>query len=406
MLSYFRDKSSLPIPTRSNYADCVKIWETCKFKPTDINHAVRVLGEPLNYSPIERADSFSFVEKWVNAHEYPTELFRRTLERRAKKINSKAVVVKRLKRIFTIVEKLKKAETSKMEPSRMHDIGGCRVILENVQEVYKLVEEYKTYDQKQTKVTSECIYPYEKYDYIQNPRSTGYRGIHLVYRYKRWYPLRNTRLAQYEGLKVEIQFRSRLQHAWSTAVEIVDAYRNSELKSGGGSPEWKRFFVLASALIAKIENTPHSSFGNDFTTIQRELGKYTSIINTIEGFNKATEHIHAMTSKGGSGLHFLLHLNAKTQSTEINGFLPQSLDAVSAERSKLEQKYLNDPMHYIVVVKAATIADLKKAYPNYFLDLRYFTMLLKEMIFRRFLEYDNLADDLWAEEVNGLWDQF
>ncbi len=380
----------------------MKNVEPGKFKPADINNAVRVLGEPQDFPTAEVQDAFALVEKWRNSHEYPTELFRRTLENRAKKVNPKAVVVKRLKRIATIIGKLTKEPTRKMEPFRMQDIGGCRVILENVQEVYRLVRQYKDYDQRQTNVTSECIHPYDKYDYIMNPRETGYRGIHLVYRYKRWYPQRSTRLAQYEGLKVEIQFRTRLQHAWSTAVEIVDAYQKSDLKSGGGNPEWKRFFVLASALIAHIEGAPFSPFGTDIGAMQNQLGRYQTIIDTIEGFNKATKHINDMSGVVGDGMHFLLHLNTKTQTTVISGFTSKSFEAAHAERLRLEQQYLNDPTHFVVVVQAATIAELKQAYPNYFLDLRYFTRLLKEMIFEDLLRGN--IEDVFADK-DDIWKQ-
>ena len=50
------------------------------------------------------------------------------------------------------------------------------------------------------------------------------------------------------GLRIEIQIRSRLQHAWATAVETVDAFSGTSLKTTGGSgsekTDWGRFYCF------------------------------------------------------------------------------------------------------------------------------------------------------------------
>jgi ppGpp synthetase/RelA/SpoT-type nucleotidyltranferase len=46
-----------------------------------------------------------------------------------------------------------------------------------------------------------------EYSYIEAPKESGYRGTHLVYRYY------SDRSATWNGLSIEIQVRSRLQHA-------------------------------------------------------------------------------------------------------------------------------------------------------------------------------------------------
>ena len=50
-------------------------------------------------------------------------------------------------------------------------------------------------------------------DYVRKPKTSGYRGIHLVYRYH------NDRKTIYNGLQIEPQLRTRRQHAWATAVD-------------------------------------------------------------------------------------------------------------------------------------------------------------------------------------------
>ena len=55
----------------------------------------------------------------------------------------------------------------------------------------------------------------------------------------------STSLGRSGRAKVELQLRTRLQHAWATANEIVGTFRREELKSGEGGPDWLRYFVLA-----------------------------------------------------------------------------------------------------------------------------------------------------------------
>ena len=46
----------------------------------------------------------------------------------------------------------------------------------------------------------------------------------------------------YNGLLVEIQIRSKLQHLWATAVETVDFFTSQTIKSNQGQKEWVTFF--------------------------------------------------------------------------------------------------------------------------------------------------------------------
>ena len=70
----------------------------------------------------------------------------------------------------------------------------------------------------------ECV---EKYDYIAHPKSDGYRGVHYVYKYRSG----STPKAEFNSLRIEVQLRSRLQHAWATAVETVSTFTGQALKS-------------------------------------------------------------------------------------------------------------------------------------------------------------------------------
>ena len=53
-------------------------------------------------------------------------------------------------------------------------------------------------------------------DYVENPKDSGYRSIHYVYKY-------SSKADKYNGLKIELQIRTKLQHNWATAVETAGA---------------------------------------------------------------------------------------------------------------------------------------------------------------------------------------
>ena len=89
-------------------------------------------------------------------------------------------------------------------------------------------------------------------DYILDPKPDGYRSIHLVMKFRS----RLERLAHCNGLRVEIQIRSQMQHAWAMAVETASAVTNQALKSGVGQADWKRFFLLVGDIIANTEGGP------------------------------------------------------------------------------------------------------------------------------------------------------
>jgi ppGpp synthetase/RelA/SpoT-type nucleotidyltranferase len=139
-----------------------------------------------------------------------------------------ALVAQRLKRTPSIIAKLKRFES--MDLARMHDIGGLRAVLGNVENVRRLQEEYKKTTFKHKLVRED--------DYIAQPKEDGYRSVHLVFQYK------NDRAPDYDGLRLELQIRTKLQHAWATAVETMSTFLGKAMKAGQGDRPWLHFFAI------------------------------------------------------------------------------------------------------------------------------------------------------------------
>src|SRR5258708_33876344 len=69
-------------------------------------------------------------------------------------------------------------------------------------------------------------------DYIAQPKTDGYRSIHLIYRYK------NPKEASYNGLLLELQRRTRLHHGWATPVATRGTVLRQAFKPGHGGVHW------------------------------------------------------------------------------------------------------------------------------------------------------------------------
>ena len=169
--------------------------------------------------------AFRMVNSWRVRHRVPLDTFQGNLR---KKVGRRGIVARRLKRLPSIVNKLNRIR--RIPLSKMQDIAGCRVVVDTPANAFALAERFSA-----SRIRHELV---KADDYVTRPRATGYRSLHLIYSYF------SDRRVLANGLKIEIQFRSQLQHQWATAVETVGKFINHDLKSGTGPPEWLRFFHI------------------------------------------------------------------------------------------------------------------------------------------------------------------
>ena len=188
----------------------------------------------------EAVEAIKIIDNWRASHAFPLHVIYMHLRRMAN-TSERIIVAERLKRLDSIINKLKREPT--MNLWTMQDLGGCRLIVPTVDDVYKYANKYET-SRKRHKLK-------KTYDYIKNPKISGYRSLHVVYEYKSDFV--NT---YNKNMLIEIQIRTRLQHLWATAVETYGLFTKEAIKSGRGSDDVKRFFTLVSALFAKQEDQP------------------------------------------------------------------------------------------------------------------------------------------------------
>src|SRR5215208_7876629 len=173
------------------------------------------------------------IEAWRAAHRGVLNTFQAILRNRTR--GTDITVAQRHKRKRTIFDKLRRLP--RMQLSRMDDVAGCRLIFRTSKELYEFRGEFHKarFDHKRRN-------DLDKYDYIKHPKNTGYRGIHDVYEYN----VRSYIGRPLTGLYVEIQYRTLVQHAWATAVELIGFVTESQPKFQEGDKRYETAMALAS----------------------------------------------------------------------------------------------------------------------------------------------------------------
>src|SRR5438094_497987 len=114
-------------------------WTTLDYSKGQVDAAGRLLASGLG-TPAEIDTALDVLNNWRAAHSFPLNTLQMGLRQRARHTYEHALIAQRLKRVPSIVQKLRRFPS--MNLSRMQDIGGCRAILESVGQVRKVLAAY------------------------------------------------------------------------------------------------------------------------------------------------------------------------------------------------------------------------------------------------------------------------
>lgn len=316
---------------------------------------------------LEQSDqAYAIINNWRSSHSYPLQVIKMTLLTRAKRVDSQAIIAQRIKRLSSIASKLRRNENMKL--SQMQDLGGCRAVLGTPRRVNELVDIYEKAAAKNPRNRPEFI---RKYDYIKNPKIDGYRSVHFVYKYR----TDAEGPAIYNGLRIEIQLRSRLQHAWATAVETVSTFTGQALKSSIGDERWKRFFALMGSALALREGTPIIPDTPrrpwELRDEMRQCAQELDVQNRLQMYGAALQGVPNIADFPGAK-YFLLELDLKSKRVVVTGYTEDQLEQATNEYLAVEKLEKTGKISDAVLVSVDSMANLRRAYPNYFLDTRVF----------------------------------
>lgn len=327
-------------------------WIEPRFSNSRIKTAGKRIREN-NYS----LEDILVLENHRASHTYIMNTFNSNLRRRSR--GQPIVVAQRLKRRNTIFDKLKREPN--MQLSTMHDIAGIRLIFQDQHQLnmfrdrlHKAKFDYilRTRDD-------------DRYIYILNPKDTGYRGIHDVYEYR----VRSRQGEKWNGLLIEIQYPTKFQHAWATAVEAADFINTSQIKFDDADYHHKEFFRYASEIIARAYEQQNSCLTNlssgeivdQFRAIDRRVG----LLRAFRNLQKAQSETRFRTT---TILIFDFEKSGEHKSLRMETF-----DSVNRAISRYEalEKELAGRAD-IVLVRSDTPEAIRDAFRNYFSDVNEF----------------------------------
>lgn len=339
-------------------------WVTPQYSRSEVDRAGRILARRES-GDLDQA--LAVIGNWRGSHSFPLNTLKMGLRTRACQLEGGALVAQRIKRLSSIAFKLERQPT--MQLSQMQDIGGCRAVLTDVDHLMQA---------RNLTVNSRMKHRLAKEnDYLRSPKPSGYRGIHLVYRYV------SDRNETYNGLLIELQIRSQLQHAWATAVETVGTFLEQSLKASQGSAEWLRFFQLMSSAIAMREGcplvpgTPTSS--RELLAELRRAVKALGVESKLAAYHATIPLLQMPEVRGAK--YFLLELRPADGAISVTSFKGGELEEATTRYLEVERS-LSGPGAEAVLVSVDSIDSLRRAYPNYFLDTRVFLDAMNEAIAR------------------------
>lgn len=317
----------------------------------------------------EEIDAFNTFNNWRASHAYPLHIIMKNIKKIALGISKNAICVQRLKRIKAILIKLERFPDMKL--SRIEDVGGCRIVMPNVELARVLTEQYISKNKRHKRIKSR-----EK-NYINTPKPDGYRSIHLVYAYYS----RNKVGKIFNDKLIEIQIRSQLQHIWATALETNDLFNHQRIKFGLGDPKWKYFFKLISSAFAIMEQCPtvkdtpldKKELYNEIRRMEKEL----RVIERMTAWRATVQHLNTM-----KGALFVLNLDMKDKQISYIPFKNDRDGWAKANEELSRQEKINQGNKDcdVVLVGADNINELTSGYRNYFADTDEFLAKLNEII--------------------------
>jgi len=212
------------------------------------------------------------------------------------------------------------------------------------------------------------------WDHLQTPKKDGYRSFHRVYKFA---PYKDGE-QDFVNRKVEIQFRTRLQHSWATAVEAVGLFRNEDIKGGEGDKDWRRLFELMSSEIAITEGCPEVPEApcrierlKEIKDIDSRIKAVSLLENLSQAFNYTEMYIYTRAK------YFLIEYDRINARVSVKPYSTARGGTESFNNTEAEDRAVRSVN--AVLVEADKIDSLKDAYPNYFGDVQVFKSNLQRI---------------------------
>ena len=323
------------------------------------------IGEKLRHAiPLDEREEVLFAQ-YRAGHRNIIEAFRQKYKQMIASDewrNKSIIFASRLKKRSTILVKLSSRQST-MDLTRMNDIAGCRLIFPDMSTLNSYREIFLSQGEQLGHYALRT--DRNQYDYITHPRATGYRGIHDVYE-----EVGSDKIKA----KIEVQYRTEVQHSWATALEIWDYSHERGAKFGLESKDVQELFMYISELFWRYLNANPSDKRLDLSNriLYKRIIELDKQVGLIKFFahNKRIKvrpkFIKAANNKDGIILRRAL-INDDSKGIHSVKVVSKMWSALMRELFYDERKNILDS-----VLISMDSRFVRLAYNNYFDDARIF----------------------------------
>lgn len=272
----------------------------------------------------------------------------------------------RIKKYSTIIDKLQRGSTPNSLKST-YDIAGCRVVVPDL----TTQQEYCRLFEQTSGIVDATKTQKRNYLKIPHPSGSGYRSRHII--------CKLPDLQCGHELFVELQVRTQLQHAWSTAAELYDKIQGTRLKFNEMTGAGGMFFIKAAELIKQLEETgdvnPRTI--RDMAAKPDESKVAVHVLDALKAASLSPLIIRDVSKDLPDC--FLVDFVAEEQIVFVTGTdLDHAIDDYREHESRDYHFPPSAGTHDTVLVRGGSVEHLQVLYPNYFGNISSFTGLIEK----------------------------
>lgn len=316
-----------------------------------IDKAGRSLANPgeLTIESMELEEDF---DEYRISHLEPLSLTTLELQNWLHGYGSSYYIAQRVKRKPQIVRKLRRLS---VRLTQLQDIGGCRIIVENNENVDQLISFIRD---NVTKIGGFSLRRVT--DYREKGRDqTGYRSAHL--------------LLERDGRSLELQIRSRIQHYWAESIERTSVIYGRHLKEQEGDPAVIDYFRQLSDVFYEIESSRNpnvqSKVALDRKREQAQRIIYESDKNRI--FDSSVNEDIVLTlanMQGGDNdlTNWIMVFNWNTGDFVTWDVVGREAESAKAKYTQYESQFSSEAGFEVVMIGSSDIATIRQTHSHYF----------------------------------------
>lgn len=318
-----------------------------KLSKNKIDSAGRIIAKGKIEDEIKYIESEDVFEQYRKSHLQPLSDATVEIQKMLQEYNTDYYIAQRLKRKPQIIRKLNRLS---VRLTQLQDIGGCRIVVPTNKDVDTLLNFLKTKLDIQ-KTT----------DYREEGRDdTGYRAVHII--------------LKKDGLLLELQIRSRIQHYWAESIERISVIYGYHLKEKEGDDIVINYFKQLSGAFYKIEMNQKLSTQQkldldesrvECENIIKQSDKY-KVFDSFVNEDIIKSMIEKEKNNNQCLNNWILVFDWKTASFVLWDTVSLSPRDAIKSYIKREKEFPSDDGYEVVLVGSSNVEYIRKTHSHYF----------------------------------------